>query len=86
MLKRKLQVSSSTLTPENSAGDKWPQQSHPAEDGRGCAGPAGADDAARTQFTACRKDLLIHPLNLESFLFFSLLLYDSKTYMYIKPL
>lgn len=55
MLKGKLQVSSSTLTPENSVRDKWPQQSHPAEDGGGCSGPAGADDAARTQFTACCK-------------------------------
>lgn len=70
MLKRKLQVSSSTLTPENSVRDKWPQQSHPAEDGSGRAGPAGADDAARTQFTACRKDPPLHPLDLQAFVLF----------------
>lgn len=76
MLKRKLQVSSPTLTPENSVRDQWPQQSHPAEDGSGCAGPAGADDAARTQFTACRKDLLIHPLNLINY--YIIRLYNNR--------
>lgn len=42
MLKRELQVSPSSVTLENPVGDKRPQQSHPAEDGGGCAGSADA--------------------------------------------
>lgn len=55
MLKRKLQVPSSTFALKNSARDKWPQQSNPAEDCSCCTRPTDAACDSRTQSAACGK-------------------------------
>lgn len=57
MLKRKLQVPSSTFSPENPARDKRAQQSDPAEDGGSSACPADAAHDPWTQSAACGKVL-----------------------------
>lgn len=58
MLKRKLQVSSSTFTLKNPVRDKWAQQPHPAKDSSSCACPTDAAHDPRTQHAACGKVLI----------------------------
>lgn len=58
MLKRKLQISSSTFTLKNPVRDKWAQQSHPAEDSSSRAGPADAAHDPRIQSAACGNALM----------------------------
>lgn len=58
MLKRKLQVPSSTFTLKNPVRDKWAQQPHPAEDCSSRACPADAAHDPWTQPAACGKVLV----------------------------
>lgn len=57
MLKRKLQVSPSSYSPENPVRDKWTQQPNPSEDGCCCSCPADAADDPWTEYAACGEIL-----------------------------
>lgn len=63
LLKRKLQVSSSTFTLKNPVRDKRTQQSYPAEDSSSRAGPTDAAHDPRTQPAACGEVLFLSCLS-----------------------